>query len=95
VEDRDCTVLVFTKERKVEQDRKGFGVLGQDEQLRDATIQRLGRFVGSSLELTSVCTRISVSDNYHSLGVQHTLTGLDEVQKLSLESCVGQRPGSR
>lgn len=46
-----ATYLVFAEERQVEDDLEGFRVGGEDHQVGEATVQRLGRLVGAFLQL--------------------------------------------
>ena len=44
-------VLVFAQKRDVEQNFQGFGVGGEDDELRLAAVQGLGRLVGALAHL--------------------------------------------
>ena len=44
-------VLVLAKQREMQQNLKGLGVRGHDDELGDAAVEGLGRLVGTLLQL--------------------------------------------
>lgn len=47
-------VLVLAEERKMEENGEGYGVGGENDQLRNTAVQRLGGLVGTLLQLAEV-----------------------------------------
>ena len=54
------TILVFAKDGKVEHNGEGRSIRGEDDELGNTTVQRLGSLVGTLLELASVWRRLLV-----------------------------------
>ena len=53
------TYLVFAEEREVENDLQGLGVGGKDNQIGKASVEGLGRLVGTLLQLYHVTQGVS------------------------------------
>jgi hypothetical protein len=49
------TVLVLAEKRQVEENSQRLGIGGEDDNLRDTSVQGLGGLVGALLQLTGVC----------------------------------------
>lgn len=82
----------------MEQDGQGLGVGGEDDNLRDTTVEGLGGLVGALLELAGVCDMLASIRGGRSARAkdgEHTGSRLDEVQDLLLQLGVGKGPGYR